>query len=195
MNPSPKKTDFSTPNSPVFDGSMDERFAEARSYCRETVRKILRKYPYDVDDVIQNASIKAFVNLSKFRADAQFNTWFFGIAVNEALMHLRTSRRPIRNAESITDMESILRITSSVPNPEHQVLVKERSRILARMVKRLSPRCRRETLAVISEKEMDRPKNPQEKAAFHYAKNQLRRMCQMDFARGLFQAKETVECD
>lgn len=191
MNPPPEKAGFETPNPPFFDGSIDDRFAEAMSRSRKAVSQILRKYPHDVDDILQNAAVKAFLQFQSFRADAEFNTWFYRIATNEALQHLRRFRNGIRNAESMTDMVAVLSIKAQAPTPEDQVLEKERRTVLANMVRRLKPCGRRETLAVLIDEPLDRPRNNREKSAYHHAKTRLRQMCSMDFTLGLFTKGDT----
>jgi RNA polymerase sigma-70 factor (ECF subfamily) len=43
----------------------------------------------DAEDVVQNAYVKAFQNLSDFRGDSRFYTWLVRITINEALMKIR----------------------------------------------------------------------------------------------------------
>jgi RNA polymerase sigma-70 factor (ECF subfamily) len=47
----------------------------------------------DAEDAAQEAVLKAFINLPKFRGDSKFSTWLIRIATNEALMKLRKERR------------------------------------------------------------------------------------------------------
>ena len=47
----------------------------------------------DAEDAAQEAVLKAFANLAKFRGDSKFSTWLIRIATNEALMKLRKERR------------------------------------------------------------------------------------------------------
>ncbi len=47
----------------------------------------------DAEDAAQEAVLKAFTNLAKFRGDSKFCTWLIRIATNEALMKLRKERR------------------------------------------------------------------------------------------------------
>jgi len=47
----------------------------------------------DAEDAAQEAILKAFTNLAKFRGDSKFSTWLVRIATNEALMKLRKERR------------------------------------------------------------------------------------------------------
>ena len=48
--------------------------------------------PEDAEDVLQEAFLKAFENLPRFREDSRFYTWLVRIAVNQALMKLRKRR-------------------------------------------------------------------------------------------------------
>lgn len=43
----------------------------------------------DAEDVVQEASIRAFRNLATFRAEAKFSTWLIRITINEARSRLR----------------------------------------------------------------------------------------------------------
>ncbi len=63
---------------------------EGRVY--QAVLRIIRN-DADAADVYQNAVMRAFEKLDDFRGDAAFGTWLYQIAVNTALMHLRSSKR------------------------------------------------------------------------------------------------------
>jgi RNA polymerase sigma-70 factor (ECF subfamily) len=47
----------------------------------------------DAEDVAQEAILKAFKNLARFRHEAKFSTWLIQICINEAKMKLRKERR------------------------------------------------------------------------------------------------------
>ena len=47
----------------------------------------------DAEDAAQEAVLKAFINLPRFRGDSKFSTWLIRIATNEALLKLRKERR------------------------------------------------------------------------------------------------------
>jgi RNA polymerase sigma factor (sigma-70 family) len=47
----------------------------------------------DAEEVVQEAILKAFKALPRFRGDARFSTWIIQITVNEARMKLRKDRR------------------------------------------------------------------------------------------------------
>jgi RNA polymerase sigma-70 factor (ECF subfamily) len=49
--------------------------------------------PADAEEVAQEAVLKAFNNLAKFRREAKFSTWLIQITINEARMRFRKDRR------------------------------------------------------------------------------------------------------
>jgi RNA polymerase sigma-70 factor, ECF subfamily len=85
----------------------DELVERARARDETAVRVITRRYnrrlfriarsilrdDYDAEDVVQEAYVRAFTGLDRFRGEAGFGTWITRIAMNEALGRLRR-RRP-----------------------------------------------------------------------------------------------------
>jgi RNA polymerase sigma-70 factor (ECF subfamily) len=59
------------------------------------------KNPADAEEVAQEAILKAFSNLSSFRAESKFSTWLVQITYNEAKIKLRKARAHLY--ESIDD--------------------------------------------------------------------------------------------
>jgi RNA polymerase sigma-70 factor (ECF subfamily) len=49
----------------------------------------------DAEDVSQEAVLKAYTHLSRFRAESRFSTWIVQITLNEARMKLRKDRRKL----------------------------------------------------------------------------------------------------
>jgi RNA polymerase sigma-70 factor (ECF subfamily) len=70
---------------------------------------LISRYVHDADevqDVAQEAFIKAYKALPKFRGDSQFYTWLYRIAVNTAKNHLVSrSRRPPGTDVDVDDAE------------------------------------------------------------------------------------------
>lgn len=70
---------------------------------------LISRYVHDADevqDVAQEAFIKAYRALPKFRGDSQFYTWLYRIAVNTAKNHLVSrSRRPPGSDVELEDAE------------------------------------------------------------------------------------------
>ena len=64
--------------------------------------------PYDAGDVAQEAFIKAYRALPKFRGDSAFYTWLYRIAVNTAKNHLAAgASQPFDTASNFDEMEQI----------------------------------------------------------------------------------------
>ena len=53
----------------------------------------LLKNDADSEEVAQEAVLKAFKNIARFRREAKFSTWLIQITINEAKMKLRKDRR------------------------------------------------------------------------------------------------------
>jgi RNA polymerase sigma-70 factor (ECF subfamily) len=47
----------------------------------------------DADDLVQQSFLQAFRKINQFTGQAQFGTWLHRLAVNEALQHLRRTKR------------------------------------------------------------------------------------------------------
>ena len=62
--------------------------------------------PHEVQDVTQEAFIKAYRALPRFRGDSAFYTWLYRIAINTAKNHLVSrSRRPPGSDVEVEDAE------------------------------------------------------------------------------------------
>ena len=79
----------------VQNGEADAFFDLVRPYERAVFLAALSlvKNDADAEDVAQEAILKAFKNLARFRQEAKFSTWLIQIAINEAKMKLRKERR------------------------------------------------------------------------------------------------------
>ena len=83
--------------------------------------------PGEVEDVTQEAFIKAYKALPKFRGDSAFYTWLYRIAANAAKNYLvARGRRPTGEA-SVEDIESFEHsgLVSEVSTPEAVVMGEE----------------------------------------------------------------------
>jgi len=79
-----------------IQGGDAEAFYElVRPYERAVFLAALSlvKNDADAEEVTQEAILKAFKNLSRFRQEAKFSTWLIQISINEAKMKLRKDRR------------------------------------------------------------------------------------------------------
>ena len=95
----------------------------------------------DAEDVVQEAFLKAYGNLTQFQEQSKFYTWLVRIAVNEALMKLRR-RRPERmvslDEDVKTEDDSMPReVADWSPNPEQQYNQAELRDILGKTIQGL----------------------------------------------------------
>jgi RNA polymerase sigma factor (sigma-70 family) len=81
----------------------------------------------DAEEIVQDAFLKAFRSLDKFRRDAKFSTWFYRIVVNSALTHVR-SQRP----ESVSiDADDTIEVTpEEVETAFHGMAVLEQQKFI-----------------------------------------------------------------
>jgi RNA polymerase sigma-70 factor, ECF subfamily len=97
----------------------------------------------DAEDVLQEASLKAYCNLKQFRGHSQFYTWLVRITMNEALMNLRKRRYAQVPLEEVVESErgAIRRELEDQRNdPETYYAEQELREILAQALASLSPR-------------------------------------------------------
>ena len=78
-----------------------------RKYQHKVVKLVARYVsPADAPDVAQEAFIKAYRALGKFRSESAFYTWMYRIAINTAKNHLVSrGRRPPGSDMDIVDAE------------------------------------------------------------------------------------------
>lgn len=60
----------------------------------------------DADDILQNTFIKIFRHIDSFKGQSKLYTWMYRIATNEAISHLKKSKKTISN--SLDDDQSNL---------------------------------------------------------------------------------------
>lgn len=85
--------------------------------------------PSEAEDVTQEAFVKAYRSLGKFRQDAPFRPWLLGIVRNEALNRVRSTKRRDRLALRAAG-DSVSGVAA--PSPEAEVMSEEeRGRLLA----------------------------------------------------------------
>ena len=96
----------------------------------------------DAEEIMQNAFVQAFKNLSQFRGDSRFYTWLVRITINEGLMMVRRRRlNEISIDDSVETEEGILprELEDWGPTPEQSYSQKELQDILARTIGQLPP--------------------------------------------------------
>ena len=101
-----------------------------RKYQHKIV-KLVARYVYDraeVEDVAQEAFIKAYRAIGGFRGESAFYTWLYRIAINTAKNHLAAHGRQIPGSDmdpedaELVEGGGVLRETTT---PEHMMLTNE----------------------------------------------------------------------
>ncbi len=145
---------------------LDERtlVAEAQAGSRAAFEELVRRHdrdvlrlalnlmkrPEDARDVYQEAFLKVYRNLHRFRFECSFYTWLYRIVTNVCLDHLRRrqarpeDQSPELNSgvleEGITDFFERQREHRPTLDPERTFIGKEIKARLATAMERLSPR-------------------------------------------------------
>jgi len=93
------------------------------------VRTILRD-DSETEDVMQDAYVRAYENLSQFENRAPFSTWLTRIAVHEALARVRRRNRTQQLDSAYEDGESLMNPATRLLDPEQNTSQSELSRML-----------------------------------------------------------------
>jgi len=97
-----------------FIALMDRHVAAVRARLRSMVPSVA-----DLEDLIQEVTVKVWRSLSKFRSESTFRTWITRIAINEALLlYRRQGSRPLHYA-----LDDIHPLVCSRESP-HQFVVR-----------------------------------------------------------------------
>jgi RNA polymerase sigma-70 factor (ECF subfamily) len=102
-----------------------------------TIRAILRN-DRDVEDVMQQAYVDAYMHLGQFRGQAQFATWLTRIAVNRAIRSGHSERRQLElvTQEGEVDLASE-RTPAQGLDPEHETYGHELKTVLESLIDEL----------------------------------------------------------
>jgi len=126
------------------------RFAELvrrhRARLGRVARLVLRD-PHEAEDAVQQALLQAFAGLDRWAGTAPFGTWIARIAMNEALLRARRSRRLARAALGLLADEA------AAGTPEQEVASREAVEQVEAALPRL-PRRDREVLQLAAVREL-----------------------------------------
>jgi RNA polymerase sigma-70 factor (ECF subfamily) len=121
----------------VLNGNKD-KYAQLMRKYNQRLYRICKGYIKDeeeIEDIMQEAYIKAFQNLVKFESRAQFGTWLTRILINECLQRLKK----LNKKTSFEDKEenSVIMNITDHQNPELKTLNKELKNILEQKIESL----------------------------------------------------------
>jgi RNA polymerase sigma-70 factor (ECF subfamily) len=90
----------------VGNGEKEAFYALVQPYERAvyTAAMSILNNQADAEEVVQEAVLKAFSHLAKFRGESKFSTWLIQITINEARLKLRKDRRHLY--ESVDEPQS-----------------------------------------------------------------------------------------
>lgn len=141
----------------VIRGEKDLYEILMRKYNQRLYRisKSYLKNESDIDDVMQDAYIKAYLNLKSFNRKSQFSTWLIRILINEALKRLNSSNKNVNISLDWLVDENLETYNTKVltmnDNPENQFLSKELSQNLESAIQSVPINYR--TVYIMREKE------------------------------------------
>jgi len=102
-------------------------------YYRKVHQRMVRMTGGDqADDLTQRVFLQVFRSIGQFAGDARLETWIYRVATNEALQHLRQSRR---HAAGPMDWDPV------DPNSDHRQRLEQRD-LLQHSMQRLEPELR-----------------------------------------------------
>lgn len=129
--------------SAVLAGNQDQFEVLIRRYNQRlyrVVRGVLRADEAEVEDVIQQAYVNAYLHLGQFGGRALFSTWLTKIALYEALSRARRAGRTISlDAEGDAGEDMVERLEGHAPDPERQALTGELRDVLEDAIEQLPP--------------------------------------------------------
>jgi RNA polymerase sigma-70 factor, ECF subfamily len=136
-------------DAPMREGVIVE-FLETAERRRPQLLRMARRLTNsneDAEDVVQEAFMKAFKALAKFRGESQMSSWLGAIVQNTAHEHLRSRRnRVFVSIEYLSRQDNeVVEIDLPDPskNPEETCQTREMEKILREEVSKLGIVCRR----------------------------------------------------
>ena len=87
----------------------------------------------EAEDAVQEAFVKAYYALPRFRSDAPFRPWLLRIVANEARNRVRSSRR----RDGLVLRAAAVDLGGAAPSPETAALEREDAEALTRAMERL----------------------------------------------------------
>ncbi|MEN6337997.1 MAG: sigma-70 family RNA polymerase sigma factor [Phycisphaerales bacterium] len=125
------------------DDSAFDRIVERHSAEVAALANRLLGWPGEVDDVVQEVFMAAFLGLRKFRGDCRLRTWLFTITVNKCRSWRFRKRRPL----SLTSVDDPEAIAGSDPSGDKAAMDRETFARVRRTVQGL-PRKYREAIVL-----------------------------------------------
>lgn len=123
-------------------------YAELMDRYRDTIFYMLLKMvknKSDADDLTIEAFGKAFKNIQQYTPNFAFSTWLFKIASNNCIDFLRKRKANTISIEGQLDdsgNEIPISIQTDTPDPEEDMIKKQKAMLMQNVVEKLKPRYR-----------------------------------------------------
>ena len=134
----------------AIENGDQKAYAELMSRYKDSIYFMLLKMVNnrdDADDLTIEAFGKAFKNIKQYTPDYAFSTWLFKIATNNCIDFIRKRRKQTfsidKGIETDDGGELNVDIKSSQPDPEENMMKKQKIIMMRDVVERLKPRYRK----------------------------------------------------
>jgi RNA polymerase sigma factor (sigma-70 family) len=123
-------------------------YAELLDRYRDAIYYMLLKMvnnPNDAEDLTIEAFGKAFKNIEQYTPDFAFSTWLFKIASNNCIDFIRKKRGSLISLDQSQEEQEGTSdsIQSATPDPEENLIKKQKVSLTRTIVTKLKPRYRR----------------------------------------------------
>jgi len=113
----------------------------------QTLYRAVRSYVKDqeVEDIMQDAYVKAFEKLHQFKGEASFSTWLVRIGINEALQYQRKNRKAYYSSldQQEEGQQNIIQLPdTNKMDPEKRAIKQETRLLLERAIDQLPQKYR-----------------------------------------------------
>lgn len=122
-------------------------FAELMDRYRDSVYYMLIKMvgnSSDAEDLTIEAFGKAFRNINNYTPTFAFSTWLFRIATNNCIDFIRKKKSTISSIDHHNETQESVTATlqSDTPDPEEEMIIRQKSDQLKQVIKLLKPQYR-----------------------------------------------------
>jgi RNA polymerase sigma factor (sigma-70 family) len=131
----------------AIDKGDQKAYADLMARYKDSIYFMLLKMVNnrdDADDLTIEAFGKAFKNIKQYTPDYAFSTWLFKIATNNCIDFIRKKRKQTMSIDKSFDVdeggELKLDIRSSNPDPEEDMMKKQKVEKMRDVVEKLKPR-------------------------------------------------------
>jgi RNA polymerase sigma-70 factor (ECF subfamily) len=120
--------------------AFDELLTRYRKQLYRTVQRLTASAD-ETEDVVQDATLSAFVNIGRFRKEARFSTWLIAIGVNAALGSRRKGSRVhwiyLDQTDETSREAQTWELRDAHPNPEQECIDRELLELVLREMQKL----------------------------------------------------------